>query len=90
MLRSVTEQRRFWASHGDPVYAIDRQAHGLSGATDLQNFGQRLDELRVTGFAVPDQQVKDFINDAFGSLYIRLISKEVRDQILVAEQAPEG
>ena len=72
------------------VYAFDRRAHGIGSATDLQSLGQRLGELPVTGFAVPDQHVEDFINDAFRSLFIRLISKEVRGQILVAEQAPEG
>ena len=72
------------------VYAIDRQAHGIGDTTSLQEFAQRLGELPVTPFPLAEQHVEDFINDAFRHLSIRLISKEVRDQILVAEQAPEG
>jgi hypothetical protein len=54
-------------------------------AIDLKVF-----ESEVTAFPVPEQHVEEFINHAFKRLSIRLISKEVRDQILVAEHAPEG
>ena len=72
------------------VYAIDRQAHGIGDTTSLQELAQQLGELPVTPFPLTEQHVEDFINDAFRHLSIRLISKEVRDHILVAEHAPEG
>jgi hypothetical protein len=80
-------------TEGDPtvtVYAIDRSAHGITGVADLDDLGQRLGELPVTAFPLPEQHVDDFINDAFRSLSVRLVSKEVRDQILVAGHAVEG
>lgn len=72
------------------VYAIDRPAHGITGTADLLDLGQRLGELPVTAFPLPKKQVEDFIDDAFRSLSVRLVSKEVRDQILVTEHAVEG
>ena len=69
------------------VYAIDRDAHGISEHAAIAALGESLGEIPVVEFDVPAPNVEDFIKHAFRRISVRLVTKDLRDQILVVTES---
>jgi hypothetical protein len=65
------------------VYAIDRLEHGISRPAEIVELGQQRGEIPVVQFNVPEPHVEEFIRHAFKRISVRLVTRDVRDQILL-------
>lgn len=69
------------------VYAVDRVAHRLESHADIEELGRTRGEIPVVEFAIPSQQVEEFLSDAFKRISLRLVARGVREhQLVVTEQ----
>jgi hypothetical protein len=69
------------------VYAIDRVAHGISLHAAIAALGESLVEIPVVEFNLPAPNVEDFIRHAFRRISVRLVTEDLRDQILVVTES---
>ena len=69
------------------VYAIDRAAHGISLHAAIAALGESLGAIPVVEFNVPAPNVEDFISHAFRRISVRLVTEDMRDQILVVTES---
>ncbi len=71
------------------VYAVDRVAHQVDTLAEIENLGWNTGELPVVAFEVPAEQARDFASRAFKRLSIRMVARDLRDQMLAVEPAPD-
>jgi hypothetical protein len=70
------------------VHAIDRLRHGITGEADVLELAGTLGEVPVVEFSVPETHVEQFISGAFKQISLRLVSRGVRDLVLVSSDQP--
>jgi len=86
MILSV-DVTRTAASTTVTVYAIDKVAHHIVKAADLDELGEKAGELPVTPFVLPTESADQFLNNAFTSISIRLVAKDAHPHRLIAQSA---
>jgi hypothetical protein len=69
------------------IYAIDRVAHEISLPVEILDLGQRMGEIPVVEFQLPYSTVEGFLRHAFKKISIRLVTRDLRDQILVVTES---
>jgi hypothetical protein len=69
------------------VYAIDRVAHGISLHAPIAELGESLGEIPVVQFNLPEPNVEEFIRHAFRRISVRLMTEDLRDQVLVVTKS---
>ena len=65
------------------LYAIDKVAHGIVKSADLDRLADAEGSLPVTAYTLPGQSAEQFLNDAFRSISIRLVSRDAQQHSLV-------
>jgi hypothetical protein len=68
------------------VYAIDRVAHGISLHAAIAALGESLGVIPVVEFNLPAPNVEEFISHAFRRVSVRLVTEDLRDQVLVVTE----
>lgn len=69
------------------VYAIDRVVHGISLHAAIAELGESLGEIPVVQFNLPAPNVEEFISYAFRRISVRLVTEDLRDQVLVVTES---
>jgi hypothetical protein len=69
------------------VYAIDRVVHGISLHAAIAELGESLGEIPVVQFNLPAPSVEEFISHAFRRISVRLVTEDLRDQVLVVTES---
>ncbi len=69
------------------VYAIDRIAQGISEHAAIAELGESLGEIPVVQFNLPEPNVEEFIRHAFKRISVRLVTGDLRDQVLVVTES---
>jgi hypothetical protein len=65
------------------VYAIDRIEQAVRRQAEIVELGETAGELPVVPFDIPEPNVEEFIRHAFRRISVRLVTQDLRDQILV-------
>jgi len=68
------------------IYAIDRDAHQIVKASDLDDLGDAEGQLPVSTFDLPGPVAERFLNDAFGQISIRLVASYAQPHALVQRE----
>ncbi|WP_375424127.1 hypothetical protein [uncultured Friedmanniella sp.] len=71
------------------VYAVDRIAHRLESHADIEELARAQGEIPVVQFEIPEQQVEEFLSDAFRRISLRLVARGVREHQLVVTPAAD-
>jgi hypothetical protein len=69
------------------VYAIDRVVQGISLHAAIAELGESLGEIPVVQFNLPAPNVEEFISYAFRRISVRLVTEDLRDQVLVVTES---
>jgi hypothetical protein len=69
------------------VYAIDRVAYDISLHAAIAALGESLGKIPVVEFNVPAPNAEDFIRHAFRRISVRLVTGDLRDQVLVVTES---
>jgi hypothetical protein len=69
------------------VYAIDRVVHGISLHAAIAELGESLGEIPVVQFNLAAPNVEEFISHAFRRISVRLVTEDLRDQVLVVTES---
>ena len=65
------------------VYAIDRKEQAVARPDEIVELGKSQGKIPVRPFDVPKPNVEDFIRHAFRRISVRLVTKDLYDQVLV-------
>ena len=65
------------------VYAIDRTGYAISGQDEIVELGRSRGEIPVAAVDISEPQVEEFIEHAFKRISIRMVTQDLRDQVLV-------
>jgi hypothetical protein len=65
------------------IYAIDRVAHHVSAPAEVIELAQRKGGIPVVDFQLPQATVEEFIQHAFKRISVRLVTRHLRDQVLI-------
>lgn len=69
------------------VYAIDKAEHHIVKTADLDALGEAAGALPVTAFVLPAESAEQFLDNAFTSISIRLVARDVGTHTLTAQPA---
>jgi hypothetical protein len=65
------------------IYAIDRIEHAISRQDEIVQLGRSRGEIPVTRVEIPEPHVEEFLQHAFKRISIRMVTQDLRDQVLV-------
>jgi len=65
------------------VYAVDRVELGIARHAEIAELSERLGEIPVVQFVVPEPNVEDLIRHAFRRILIRLVTQHFREHALL-------
>jgi hypothetical protein len=65
------------------VYAIDKIAHHIVKASDLHELGDAAGELPVSPFVLRPESADQFLDEAFTSISIRLVTRDAQGHRLI-------
>lgn len=72
------------------VYAIDRIEQAVLRQAEIVELGETAGEIPVVPFDIPEPNAEDFIRHAFRRITVRLVTQDLRNQVLVVLEPDSG